>query len=134
MAFRDYSTRSTCIMWANYPGTKLVERAFQVKKKNEKLINVSSRSPENLEFGHFALLFAATARKCKPSSLVKLPIQGGSTTYSVLSVQTRPTEHRKIISVTSLHPTIFAVLPLPPNVLATSKAITLIQQKDTSRQ
>ena len=50
-------TRSNCIMWPNNPGTNY-RNGVQIKKENEKIMVLCSRSPHyNLEFGHFTLLF-----------------------------------------------------------------------------
>ena len=50
-------TGSTSTETANYPGTKLVVVAFQVKKENEQFTVVCSCPQQYLEFGHFMLLF-----------------------------------------------------------------------------
>ena len=56
--FAIISIRSTCTKMANYPSTKLVGTGgVQVEKENEKFTFVCSRSPQNLEFDYFALLF-----------------------------------------------------------------------------
>ena len=47
----------------NYPGTNLVRSGVQVKKENEKFTVMRSRSPQNLEFGYFTLLFEEGGKK-----------------------------------------------------------------------
>ena len=42
---------------ANYPVTKLVGTTLKVRKLIEKFAVMRSCSPENLEFGHFTLIF-----------------------------------------------------------------------------
>ena len=45
-------------MWTNYPITELVGTAFKlVETENDKSTVMCSRSPQNLEFSHFTLLF-----------------------------------------------------------------------------
>ena len=67
--FAINTTRSTFTKVANYPGTKLVVVAYKLRNKKEKFTAVRSRSPQNLECGHFTLLFCRgrqrNVRKCK---------------------------------------------------------------------
>ena len=42
---------------ANYPVTKLVGATLKLRKLNEKFAVMRSCSPQNLEFGHFTLMF-----------------------------------------------------------------------------
>lgn len=51
-------TRLTSTETANYPVTKLVGVALKLRKLNEKFAVVCSRSQQNLEFGHFTLMFS----------------------------------------------------------------------------
>ena len=44
-------------MWPNYPITDQVENGVQVEKEIEKFLVMCSRSPQNLGFGYFTLLF-----------------------------------------------------------------------------
>ena len=57
--FAIISPRSTSTEMANYPGTKLV----QVKRENETFTVVCSRSPQNLEFGYFTMLFVEDGKE-----------------------------------------------------------------------
>ena len=50
-------TRLTSTQMANYPVIKLVEVALKLRKLNEKLAVVLSRSQQNPEFGRFTLMF-----------------------------------------------------------------------------
>ena len=59
-----------CLTWkmlANYPGTCIEQH--QTKEEEKKFALMRSRSPENLKFGHFALLFCQgrerNVPKCK---------------------------------------------------------------------
>ena len=100
--FSSFSTRSTSTETANYLGTNLIGVALKLRKKMIKLPSFCSRSRQNLESGHFTLLFCRGRQrnvpKCKtyvqsdcfsslnqtycfaalalssPSSLLKLPI------------------------------------------------------------
>ena len=50
-------TRLTSTEMANYPVTKLVGVTLKFRKLNEKLAVMRSCSQQNLEFGHFTLMF-----------------------------------------------------------------------------
>ena len=80
-SFASIPIRSTCTMWPNSPVTEQVGTAFnlynvaelssnrtggngaQVETENEKFTVMCSSSPQNLEFGHFTLLFAEHGEK-----------------------------------------------------------------------
>ena len=48
---------STFTETSNCPGAKLVGVVFKFKIENRKITVVCSHFPQNLEFGHFTLLF-----------------------------------------------------------------------------
>ena len=50
-------TRLTSTEMANYPVTKLVGVTLKLRKLNEKFAVMRSCSQQNLEFGHFTLMF-----------------------------------------------------------------------------
>ena len=59
-------TRSTSTEMANYPVLKLVGVALKFRKLNEKFAVVCSRSQQNLEFGHFNLMFCRGRQRNVP--------------------------------------------------------------------
>ena len=57
---RDYfNSCNFRIKTTNYPGTKVAGATFELfeERRNENVTVVNSRSPPNLEFGHFTLFF-----------------------------------------------------------------------------
>ena len=62
-------------MWPNYPVTERVGTAFKsIQIEKGKFTVVYSRSPQNLEFGHFMLLFGRERQKNVPK--FKTHVQG----------------------------------------------------------
>ena len=61
-------THLTCTKTANYLGTKLVGLAFKLRKKNKNIyrLNLCLSSPQNLEFGHFTLMFCSGHQRNVP--------------------------------------------------------------------
>ena len=56
-------TRLTSTEMANYPVTKLVGVTLKFRKLNEKLAVMRSCSQQNLEFGHFTLMFCRVRQR-----------------------------------------------------------------------
>ena len=50
-------TRLTSAEMTNYPVTKLLGVALKLRKLNEKIVVTCLRSLQDLEFGHFTLMF-----------------------------------------------------------------------------
>ena len=55
--FEVIPTLSIYTSLPNYPETELVRTAFNLRLRTKKIIVMCSRSPQNLEFVYFTLLF-----------------------------------------------------------------------------
>ena len=53
-------------MWPNYPVTELVGTAFKLRQRMKNNTVMCSRSPQNLEFSHFTLLFGRGRQRNVP--------------------------------------------------------------------
>ena len=63
---------STCTMWPNHPVTEKLGTAFKLGQRMKKITVMCSRSPQNLEFGHFTLLFGLGLQRNVPKFMTHM--------------------------------------------------------------
>ena len=66
MLLRDYFNSFTLFTKDKLPRNQIGSSGVQDKKENKKFTVVCSRSPQNLEFGHFTLLFCKRRERNVP--------------------------------------------------------------------